>query len=100
MNPWTEIKINKLKKLLPYLAAAPYTRLILLSGSVAAGTPRKTSDLDLIIVSENNKVWLNRFFLELATWLLGARRNKTKFEDRVCFNMFLNNAAPVLVSGY
>lgn len=74
----------------------PYTRLILLSGSVAAGAPHQKSDLDIIVVSENNKVWLNRFFLELMTLILGVRRNQIKFENRICFNMFLGNASPIL----
>ncbi|MEK7500726.1 MAG: nucleotidyltransferase domain-containing protein [Patescibacteria group bacterium] len=92
----TEIKLAILKRYLPLLAAVPYTRLVFLSGSVAAGTARPESDIDLIIVSQKNRLWLNRILLETAAWLVGHRRSRTKFKNRFCFNMFLADDQPLL----
>lgn len=95
-NPQTDIKLSVLKKYLPLLASVPYTRLIFLSGSAAAETARPESDIDLVIVSQKNRVWLNRIFSETAAWLISRRRTKTKFKDRFCFNMFLADNSPLL----
>ena len=95
-NPQADIKLSALKKHLPLLAGVPYTRLIFLSGSAAAGTPRTESDIDLIIVTQKDRLWLNRFCLETIAWLLGRRRTRNKFRDRFCFNMFLADDQPLL----
>ncbi len=89
-------KLLILKKHLPLLASVPYTRLVFLSGSVATGTARPESDIDLIVVSKKNRLWLNRFCLEIIAWLLGHRRTKNKFKNRFCFNMFLADDQPLL----
>ena len=92
----TELRLDKLKKYLPILVACPYTRIIFLAGSVAEARAHHKSDIDLIVVAQHNRVWLNRFFLELATWLAGQRRSKTKINNKFCFNMFLSDESPLL----
>mgnify|MGYP001611069039 CR=1 FL=1 len=95
-NPEIKIKFDILKKYLPWLAACPYTRVVFLAGSVATKNPKPESDIDLIIISEHKRVWLNRLFLELGTWVLGIRRSRKKIKNRFCFNMFLSNCSPAL----
>ena len=95
-NTIMDSKLAELKKFLPFLLMAPYTRAILLAGSVAVGNPKPTSDIDLIIVSQNNRVWLNRFFLEILTRILRIRRIKNNFNNKICFNISLSNREPLL----
>ncbi|MBI4119914.1 MAG: nucleotidyltransferase domain-containing protein [Parcubacteria group bacterium] len=95
-NPQADSKLSALKKYLPFLAAVPYTRLIFLSGSVATGTAKPESDIDLVVVAQKNRIWLNRILLETAVWLVGRRRSRTKFKNRFCFNMFLADDSPLL----
>ena len=92
----TELRLDKLKKYLPILVACPYTRIIFLAGSVAETRAHSESDIDLVVVAQHNRVWLNRFFLELAAWLAGQRRSKTKINNKFCFNMFLSDKSPLL----
>ncbi len=91
-----DYKISILKKFLPLLINCPYTRAIFLAGSTAVGNPKLESDIDLIIISEEKRVWLNRLFLELATFIFGKRRSKKKIKNRFCFNIFLSNSSPLL----
>lgn len=91
-----EIKINKLKKFLPIFKACPYTRLIFLAGSVAENTATPTSDIDLVIVAQARRLWLNRLLMELLAFVFMARRGRKKAADRFCFNMFLSNSKPWL----
>lgn len=89
-------KISLLKKFLPILINCPYTRAIFLAGSTAVGNPKPESDIDLIIVSKEKRVWLNRLFLELVTFIFRKRRSRKKNKNRFCFNIFLSNDSPLL----
>ncbi|MDP3764704.1 MAG: nucleotidyltransferase domain-containing protein [bacterium] len=91
-----DYKISLLKKFLPILINCPYTRAIFLAGSTAVGNPKPESDIDLIIISQEKRVWLNRLFLELATFIFGKKRSGKKIKNRFCFNIFLANASPLL----
>ena len=82
-----DYKISLLKKFLPILINCPYTRAIFLAGSTAVGNPKPESDIDLIIISEEKRVWLNRLFLELVTFIFG-KEDQRKNKNRFCFNIF------------
>ena len=92
----SEIKLLKLKKYLPLFIACPYTRAIFLGGSISLGTARKESDIDIFVVSKNNRVWINKFFMTLTLSLAGERRTKKILTDKFCLNVFLSNKNPVL----
>ncbi len=95
-NNIVNAKLAELKKLLPVLLIAPYTKILFLAGSVATGNARRESDIDLIIISKNNRVWLNRIFLEIITRVFKIRRTKNNFENKICFNIFLSDKSPLL----
>ena len=92
----TKNKLRRLRWLRPILAALPYTRVIFLAGSVARNCPAAESDIDLVIVSRDKRVWLNRFFMELDAFILGRRRSQKKFKNRFCFNIFLSREHSLL----
>ena len=89
-------KLAELKRSLPFLIMAPYTKILFLAGSTALGSPRPESDLDLIVVAQRNRVGLNRFFLEIISRLFGIRRTKNNITNKICFNIFLSDAEPLL----
>ncbi|MEK9174817.1 MAG: nucleotidyltransferase domain-containing protein [Patescibacteria group bacterium] len=91
-----EAKLAKLKKVLPVLLLAPYTKILFLAGSVAAGLARPDSDIDLIVVAQNNRVWLNKFFLEILTRIFKIKRTKNNNKNKICFNIFLGSIQPLL----
>lgn len=94
----TEIKykLSILKKHLPLLAACPYTRAIFLAGSLATGLAQPQSDIDLIVVAQKNRVWLNKFFLETLARIFKIKRTKNNYKNKICFNIFLANVRPLL----
>ncbi len=96
LNTELDFKLAELKRSLPVLLLAPYTKILFLAGSTALGSPQKESDLDLIIVAQCNRVGLNRFFLEIITRLFGIRRTKNNIANKICFNIFLSDAEPLL----
>jgi len=64
-----------------------------ITGSVAAGSPKKNSDIDLMIITKANKLWINRLKLR---WFI--TRNKIPHRkpeireksDEFCFNLWLD----------
>lgn len=68
---------------------APFLRAVFLSGSVAVGHPVKKSDLDLLIIAAEGRLWLCRTLVTLATFSMGVKRQGRRTRDRVCLNHYL-----------
>lgn len=73
-------------KLIKYI---PFVRAIFLSGSVAMGYASQKSDLDLLIVSERDKIWLVRAMVVFITFLFGIKRSVNNYSDKICLNHFI-----------
>ncbi len=73
----------------------PFVRGIALAGSQALGQQRKTSDIDLLIITDPEYMWTARTFLMIYFQLLGVRRHGKKIANRVCLNHYLGNAREV-----
>lgn len=64
-----------------------------ITGSVAAEFPKKNDDIDLLIITKKNTLWITRFWVRLYIWKhkiphrkYGKPQNKNEF----CFNMWLD----------
>ena len=78
---------NKIiERYLPLLISVPYTREIYLSGSLARKQSHSESDIDLVVISKENRIWFNRILLNLVTFLIGKRRSQHQRAGCFCFN--------------
>ena len=66
--------------------------LIGVTGSVAAGYPKKENDIDLMIVTKKNRLWLTRFLMRMFIFVkhiphrkFGRKENENDF----CFNLWM-----------
>lgn len=62
------------------------------TGSVAAGYPLKNSDIDLMIITEKDSLWITRLQLRFYVWLrqIPHRRYGIKENsDELCFNLWI-----------
>lgn len=64
-----------------------------ITGSVAAGSPKKNSDIDLMVITKANKLWINR--LKLRWFITKNKIPHRKPEireksDEFCFNLWLD----------
>lgn len=93
-NPYLKGKIVKAEKLSKQIGMSFKDVLFMgITGSVAAGSPKKDSDIDLMIITRANTLWLNRLKLR---WLVvknkiphrkpGVREKMDEF----CFNLWLD----------
>ncbi len=67
----------------------PFVRGIALGGSQALGLQKATSDIDLLIITDPNRMWVARTFLMAYFQIFGVRRYQQKIANRFCLNHYL-----------
>jgi predicted nucleotidyltransferase len=83
------IREKRLKRLLPLVKMIPFIRSIILTGSQNFGLQKKTSDIDLLIITDSNFFWLPRLLISGLLQVLGIRRHGKKIANRICLNHYL-----------
>ena len=95
-NP-AEDKIKKAEELVKkYLRGFVDVLMVGVTGSVAAGHPKKNDDIDLMIITRKNKLWLTRLRLRWFVYRNGIPHRKYGREekkDEFCFNFWLDDEA-------
>ena len=94
INPWRKDKLDKAIKLGIFLKKYFKDILFLgVSGSVASGHPKKDDDIDIVIITKNNKLWLTRFKLRIIVFLKKIphrRYGQIERKNDFCFNLWLD----------
>ena len=93
-NVWMREKMEKAKALAK-LVKNEFEDILLLgvTGSVAAEYPQKSDDIDLLIITKRDKLWINRLKLRWWVWInkIPHRRfGKAEKADEFCFNLWLD----------
>lgn len=86
------------RRIARYLTLAkhiPFVRGIALAGSQALGQQRKTSDIDLLIITDPHRMWTARTLLSIWFHIFGVRRHGQKIANRFCLNHYLANPREV-----
>lgn len=88
------IKIKNVRRYINVISLFPQMRMIGLSGSVAMLNAHKGDDIDLFIVSTNNRLWTARFIANLTAWFFGLKRGRgeKQAKDKVCLNLFFSES--------
>jgi hypothetical protein len=73
------------------LEKIPSVVFVGVTGSVASDWPKKEDDVDLLIISTNGRLWLNRIIIMLGLKLAGFELRKKNVEktNSLCLNMWL-----------
>ncbi len=82
---------KKTKKITKWLQIIPYIRMVLVNGSMAMYNAKKESDIDLMIVTKNERIWTTRFLTTLFFQIIGERRHNKKIENRFCLNHYITD---------
>jgi len=84
-NKLAEKKLHTAFRMSRLISKFPFVRGILLSGSLSKGYMEKDADIDYLIITYPNRVWLPRLLLMLfkKTILLNSRKN-------FCINYFID----------
>lgn len=76
-------KTNILKKI-------PSVEAIFLTGSVAVGNAKKDADIDLMVVTSTNTLWITRLFVFTYLKLLRSLRSPKNYQNQICPNIFVD----------
>jgi hypothetical protein len=85
-------KIKRLQHVIHILKIIPFIQFIGLTGSVAMSNAEVDDDIDLCIITTQNRMWITRFFSLLILQLLGIRRKRgvRTAKDKMCLNLFFD----------
>src|SRR4030042_1176079 len=82
-------KWKRTRRIALLLAACPFLRGLLVSGSLAFGNTKRQSDIDLLIITEKGRIWTGRTFLSLLLQIIGQRRHDQVIENKICLNHYI-----------
>jgi len=92
-----DIKIKHARKLLEkaqatanYLKQIPWIELVAVTGSVAAFNADKDDDIDVFIVTRENRLFLSRFFIVAVLKILRIYWNAQKPGGTICPNIMMS----------
>lgn len=91
----SKIKFAKLKKIIFVFKLIPWIKLVCVTGALAMNNADKNDDMDLMIVTAKNRLWLTRLIISLLLLphLRGGRMDSSKVADRICINLWLDESA-------
>ncbi len=90
------VREKRLARFMPFVRHLPFVRGVALAGSQAFGKERKESDIDLLVITDREFLWVARTLITGYFQLLGIRRHHDKIADRICLNHYvIESAAPL-----
>ena len=83
--------IQNLKKRLWLFKLFPSVKGVLLTGSLAVANSTSDDDIDMLLITSRQTLWISRFLLLVVTGILGWRRKfaSKSFAQQWCLNIFL-----------
>jgi hypothetical protein len=85
-------KLLKSQIIADKLARLPTILGIFVTGNLAMNNAANHDDIDLLIITKSNRLWISRLLITLYLEITGIRRrpNQTKTSDHICANMYLD----------
>jgi len=87
-NKYLEQKRHIAKQAIKKITWVPFLQAVYLCNTVASGTAKKTSDIDVFIITKDAHIWTTRLCITLALSLLHNRRTKTAIENKICLSFY------------
>jgi len=84
-------KWKKARKIFWIMQIIPFLKGIFISGSLALGNSRQDSDIDLIIVAKNGRIWIVRTLVTVLTSILFVKRHGKVTRDMICLNHYITD---------
>ncbi len=82
--------LEKNSRVFKIIGSLPWTKMIGVTGSIAAYSPGKNADIDLIIITEKNRLWITRFFTTVILKIMGKFPNIDGEKGKICTNIYID----------
>ncbi len=86
----TEQMLKKARRAARFICWLPFLKAILVCNSVGSETATCESDIDVLIITEPQRIWLVRFFAHSILRLFGLRTYGNKTAGRMCLSFFVD----------
>jgi hypothetical protein len=86
-------KLKKAQRIAAVLRFIPWIRLVGVTGALAMGNCEEDDDIDLMIITAADRLWLTRGLLVTFLRLTGQYRRPGKIKDRICPNLIVSEDA-------
>jgi len=85
-------KLDLARRALQSITWIPWIRFAGVTGSVAFENAHEKDDIDIFVITANNRVWLTRLVEEIVLRIRGVRRSfrDRNVADRLCINYYLS----------
>lgn len=91
---FSQSKWQLAQKATRWLKFIPFINLIAVTGALTMNNSAKNDDIDLMIITQTNRLWLTRLFSTLILELLCLRRRPHgQITNKICLNLFLDQSA-------
>lgn len=89
---WSREKFKIAKRVANWLRLIPTIKMVGITGALAMNNSDKDDDIDFLIVTAKNRLWLTRLLTVFLVGLAAKRRRPgdQDFCDKICLNMFLD----------
>jgi len=92
---WSGRKLIIAQRTAEKLKIIPFVKMIGITGALSMDNCQEDDDIDLLIITDADCLWLTRLLIILLSPLLGIKRRKPKernVKDKICFNLFLDES--------
>lgn len=83
-------KIKIAKRFANIFSLLPSVLAVYVVNSIGSYNLRNGSDIDFLIITKKNRIWLSRFFCAGISKLLNQRPNKKTKKDKLCLSFYLS----------
>ena len=90
---WSGPKLRKAKRIAGVLKFIPWIKLIGVTGALAVENSEEGDDIDLMIVTASQRLWLTRGLVVIFLLLTRQYRRPGKIKDKICPNLMLSEEA-------
>lgn len=85
-------KIKIAKGIIKIFQYIPFIKAIAITGALAMDNTIREDDIDMMVITSRNRLWLTRVLVLIILQLLGKRRKpgQKDVKDRICVNLLLD----------
>lgn len=92
-SSWDKLYIKKATKYIKLIKWIPWLKMIWVWNSTSMNYSTQNSDIDLFIVTSQNRLWLNRLIITTIFSLLWIRKTNKKHAWKLCLSFFATEKA-------